>query len=998
MKGKKISMPVSRGRARRILGVMLAAALAVASAPVAAHADDTKSGDGLHVDPGLGSGQMYILDGDPIDEIATTQSLNCIVHRRGDSLPSFYAWDACGTFAVVDDVLYRPGNVMGGTQSIDSAHGYWLRSQDVWGTGTADDPATIRTVVDAEDSGVELTQLDSYVDGEDHVTTSISATNTSGRSVDLVLYRAGDCLAGSAHHESGISGYGWAACTAEDSNRVVQWSDMSGGATAYVGARTDVWDAVGSHKPFPNGAGDDSTGDGGMGISWQFNLPAGKTVMTESRLALLEKDAFADSDGDMLPDSWETNGADIDGDGRVDIPLNEMGASPSKPDIFVEADWMVSPVGGSYQLSNDMVENLEQRFSSHGIALHIDGGPDTLMDYSSGKYWGALSSANEVPYTAVLGSFGSGGSSGYDWGAFDSYRKVHFPSARESVFRYAIMADRYGTRENNSSGISRPYHNSQQAENDDAYFEFGGQDFLVAEGTFTSVSLSGTKKKLLISRTFMHELGHTLGLGHGGNQGMENYKPNYLSIMNYSFQFSGIPENRAGKSSNIPTGYDTDFSDIQLPDLDERSLTESDGIDPAGLTTTASSDSGTYLRIRQKDARSSVCEKTMILPAARAGLDYNSDGVIGSEKLAADANCSADGSVLSVLTGFDDWSHLVFKGGSIGAMGAKVTGPRFTQDDEYQIDDAIRNGDLGHPGEYGIYMPYKGDVVIAGSGQRYVYVTVRDISGEDTNVSVTVTGDWVRSGSYTTEFFLPGSVDYPNDGAQRIAVPIDAPGAPGSSTIHVATSMVCGHGEETCYGADPGSAEDFTLTAIDPASQEGRDLNDFLLAQRSNLGQWESSPYDQTTTGMVFEQLIAAMGGQARSYPDVAYDPVRDLDSSDSPGPTGPSDSPSSSGPESNQRSQTPSSADSGPAADSSSAGSGHSDAAPGESMAQSGVRAWPFVTVGAVALLAACVITLVVRRRKRGVADGASAEDGDAGDAGRGLSKHWWGRLFHRG
>ena len=41
------------------------------------------------------------------------------------------------------------------------------------------------------------------------------------------------------------------------------------------------------------------------------------------------------------------------------------------------------------------------------------------------------------------------------------------------------------------------------------------------------------------SGTFMHELGHVLGLGHGGDSGI-NLKPNYLSVMSYAFQL-GIP-------------------------------------------------------------------------------------------------------------------------------------------------------------------------------------------------------------------------------------------------------------------------------------------------------------------------------------------------------------------------------------------------------------------------------------------------------------------------
>ena len=35
----------------------------------------------------------------------------------------------------------------------------------------------------------------------------------------------------------------------------------------------------------------------------------------------------------------------------------------------------------------------------------------------------------------------------------------------------------------------------------------------------------------------MHELGHTLGLRHGGGQN-RNRKPNYISLMNYRYSFT----------------------------------------------------------------------------------------------------------------------------------------------------------------------------------------------------------------------------------------------------------------------------------------------------------------------------------------------------------------------------------------------------------------------------------------------------------------------------
>ena len=71
----------------------------------------------------------------------------------------------------------------------------------------------------------------------------------------------------------------------------------------------------------------------------------------------------------------------------------------------------------------------------------------------------------------------------------------------------------------------------------------------------------------------MHEFGHTLGLGHGGSDGI-NDKPNYLSVMTYQYQFDHIPLRRdtfrfpaAEDSKPLGTTVDSvlDYSRWALP-------------------------------------------------------------------------------------------------------------------------------------------------------------------------------------------------------------------------------------------------------------------------------------------------------------------------------------------------------------------------------------------------------------------------------------------------
>ena len=73
--------------------------------------------------------------------------------------------------------------------------------------------------------------------------------------------------------------------------------------------------------------------------------------------------------------------------------------------------------------------------------------------------------------------------------------------------------------------------------------------------------------------TFMHELGHNLGLRHGGGDDV-NYKPNFLSIMNYFFQMNGLYKNKRWGLLN--------YSQFTIKDLDETSLNEKNGLDAVG--------------------------------------------------------------------------------------------------------------------------------------------------------------------------------------------------------------------------------------------------------------------------------------------------------------------------------------------------------------------------------------------------------------------------------
>src|SRR5215831_10357311 len=86
--------------------------------------------------------------------------------------------------------------------------------------------------------------------------------------------------------------------------------------------------------------------------------------------------------------------------------------------------------------------------------------------------------------------------------------------------------------------------------------------------------------------TFLHELGHNLGLGHGvGVDGVgnpvpaqnPNRSPNYLSVMNYNYQTLGVPMASAPGGGTAST-FEITYSDIgTCAPLDEDALDETAG-------------------------------------------------------------------------------------------------------------------------------------------------------------------------------------------------------------------------------------------------------------------------------------------------------------------------------------------------------------------------------------------------------------------------------------
>ncbi|MCB9124674.1 MAG: choice-of-anchor L domain-containing protein [Caldilineaceae bacterium] len=377
--------------------------------------------------------------------------------------------------------------------------------------------------------------------------------------------------------------------------------------------------------------------------------------------------AKVDTDGDGLLDIWETEGLTVTVGGVPEfVNLPAMGADPQRKDIFVEIDYMVeytgtNDIGHTHQPIASAIADVVSAFASApvtntdgttGIRLHVDYGKNAPLTYGitttsgSTPTWGALSRSDAITETANLGE--TVGQYGYSWAAFDQIKQTHFSPGRAAVFHYSMWIHKLAESFGKTSGYSR----------NPSDFDSGASDFIVSLGGWRTSNVGGPWDQ---AGTFMHELGHNLGLRHGGTEEY-NYKPNYLSVMNYAFQFDGLIKNSS--QGNF------DYSRFKLPDLNEPSLDEAASL----ITTTATTDTyGTYWFC---GAQLITSTNTLTSP-----VDWNCDSVI-STTVAANVNAGWNDqpdAQESLLKGASDWDRLVYMGGALGLPGATVILPDVTE-------------------------------------------------------------------------------------------------------------------------------------------------------------------------------------------------------------------------------------------------------------------------------------------------------------------------------
>jgi hypothetical protein len=209
--------------------------------------------------------------------------------------------------------------------------------------------------------------------------------------------------------------------------------------------------------------------------------------------------ASMDSDGDDLPDDWERNGYDADGDGTIDVDLPGLGADPYRPEVLVEVDIMAGlanpPSAADFQPVID-------GFAAAPIVnLGDQDGVNLILDTSG-----------SVPFSQFI-EFSGADDPATGLANFYTLTGTNFNLAqRGRLYHYCIWGN---MRLNNSSGVA----------------ERPGNDCIVSLDDFGAAAHAVRPH----AETFMHELGHNLGHQDGGARSFA-FNPTYNSVVSYSWQ------------------------------------------------------------------------------------------------------------------------------------------------------------------------------------------------------------------------------------------------------------------------------------------------------------------------------------------------------------------------------------------------------------------------------------------------------------------------------
>ena len=274
----------------------------------------------------------------------------------------------------------------------------------------------------------------------------------------------------------------------------------------------------------------------------------------------------------------------------------------------------------------------------------------------------------------------------------------------------------------------------------------GGNDLIVSLGPFLD---QGPVTDTMVAGAFMHELGHNLGLTHGGGTGAgsgETYNPDHVSVMSYSYNLTGIGMTAAPGPFSTTTidpsvTYRIDYSESLLPTLIETNLDENAGI--GGSPTSA--DVGVFFANFgtckvYAPTNGSPTDWDVAPPVDDMGrcLPYTEPPPYTDSGISADI--SANG-ILSTLFGHRDWDDLLYRfqcstDGRDGLEGGGLMGGVAAASQAQGSEPAPQDGELTFQEAFArhIIYPQRRVAIRSITSSLYHTVTVTLLGSDDLNV------------------------------------------------------------------------------------------------------------------------------------------------------------------------------------------------------------------------------------------------------------------------
>jgi len=363
-------------------------------------------------------------------------------------------------------------------------------------------------------------------------------------------------------------------------------------------------------------AGGDINSDTNGVVEHESHFPATAQFITFTATDLQDMNTSefspVDTDGDAIADAWETRGIDYNENETIDLVFTN--ANPKHKDVYVEIDAMAGRAPNMNNLNRVLVgtgrgdgfnnapkELVQNPNGRKGVKLHLE------LDETNLPFQTWTNSDNFVEFDLLRA---------IRFGTVAQRGNTNALAAKAMTYRYCIFANTVP----GASGAARSH---------------AVRDFYVAEGQKSSSATSDD-----VPDTFMHELGHALGVRHGGGDDI-NFKPNYHSIVNYAW----IPG-----TANTP--WRLDYSREAFKSLNETNLNEAIGL---GASTAHGGHAllvGPHL-IGTNDA-------PLLYVSELGPVDWNTNGTIGDVNVQRDINylSGTNPSPGEILIGHDDWSNL----------------------------------------------------------------------------------------------------------------------------------------------------------------------------------------------------------------------------------------------------------------------------------------------------------------------------------------------------